>query len=398
MKTKRWITMLLALLLALGLMPSALAAEEKDPVGVVANNVYYNEALGLCMTLPDTWCFLSDAELAERMGYESQYASRQGLRQLLEQDSTVCTMFANASDDASWTANLTVQDLGIYRSLDENTFFDLAKDGLIEAQKAQGFTDVQLTKSSFQLAGQDHVGAVMTGKMGLLQTHMILVLVKGDRYLGSLTAAAFTQQKAEEVLQYFTAITSDTNIPAAPSSTNSASTAAPAADDSETKYAKAKEAMENKLYYTAYNLFTELGSYKDAASLASKCQRPTPDTGELSRNSDYKRKTCRLNLKNKLKGGYNIYVRIYDSTGNVFVSSTFIRSSKGAVIYLPEDTFLIKAAYGKGAWYGEQEMFGDDAIYKELFTATLTNAGRYRTWVFEFEDELDYKTITREEF
>lgn len=163
-------------------------------------------------------------------------------------------------------------------------------------------------------------------------------------------------------------------------------------------YAKAKQAMEDKLYYTAYKLFSAMGNYQDAASLAATCQRPTPDTGEMSRNGDYKRQTCRLNLSNKLKGGYNIYVRVYDSTGKIFVSSVFLRSGKGAVIYLPEDTYLLKAAYGKGPWYGELEMFGDDAIYKKLFTAALTNAGWRGTWYFDFEDELAYTTIKREDF
>ena len=76
----------------------------------------------------------------------------------------------------------------------------------------------------------------------------------------------------------------------------------------------------------------------------------------------------------------------------------FIRSGKGIVVYLPEDTYLLKAAYGKGAWFGENEMFGDDAIYKELFTASLTNVGRYRTWICTIDDELAYTTIDREDF
>ena len=166
----------------------------------------------------------------------------------------------------------------------------------------------------------------------------------------------------------------------------------------QTSYNNAIRAMNNKQYYTAYKLFSALGSYKDAASLATKCKQTTPDTGELYRNSNYSRKTCRQNLTNSLKGGYNIYVRIYDSTGSTIVSSVFIRSGKGAVIYLPEDTYLLKAAYGKGTWFGEVEMFGDDAIYKRLGLFTLTNAGSGYTWKFTFKDETAFTTISREYF
>ena len=80
------------------------------------------------------------------------------------------------------------------------------------------------------------------------------------------------------------------------------------------------------------------------------------------------------------------------------MSSTFIRNGKGTVIYLPEDSYLIKAAYGKGTWYGEKEMFGDDAIYKQLFTTTLTNAGHWGTWYYNFEDELEGTTVKLEDF
>lgn len=407
MKTKRWMSLLLALLMVLGIGATAMAAEE-NPVGVVSGNAYYNESLGIYMMLPGNWRFLSDAELAERMNYDAQFASREGLTTLLEQNSSVCAMYATSSDDVSWNANLMVQDLGVYRFLDERSYFDLAKDGLTGLLEPQGFTNIQLTQTTFHLAGQEHVGAVMTGNMGLIQMYMIIVLVKGDRYMGSLTVASLTKEKTEEVLNFFVPLTDATKKAFADTSTTSSSSATSSstassqtssgANDAQAQYAKAKAAFENKQYYTAYKLFTALGKYEDAASLASKCKRPTPDSGELSRNSDYKRKTCRLNVKNALKGGYNIYLRFYDASGDTFVCSAFIRSGKGIVVYLPEDTYLLKAAYGKGTWFGENEMFGDDAIYKELFTASLTNVGRYRTWICTIDDELAYTTIDREDF
>lgn len=387
---KKWMSFLLAMLMLLGLGSAAVAAEE-NPVGVIAGNTYYNEALGIYMTLPDNWRFLSDADLASQMGYDSKYASREGLATLLSQNSAACGMYAVASDTAS-NANLMVQDLGIYRSLDEATYLDLAKDSLTGALESVGYTDIQLTPSSFQLAGKEHVGAVLTGKLGFMEMHMIVVLIKGDRYMGSLTAASTTREKAEAVLAYFQPLSADTKVPEASSQASSG------AGDAKAQYAQAKEAFEKKMYYTAYKMFTALGKYEDAASLASKCKRPTPETGELSRNSDYKRKTVRLNLNNKLKGGYNIYVRIYDSTGETFVSSAFVRSGKGAVVYLPDRSYLMKAAYSKGPWFGENEMFGDDAIYKELFTFSLEQVGRHGYWYCNFEDELNGTTVSREDF
>ncbi len=385
---KKWLSFLLAMLMLLGLGSVAMAAEE-NAVGVIAGNTYYNEALGVCMTLPDNWRFLSDADLASQMGYDSKYASREGLATLLSQNSAACGMYAVASDTAT-NANLMIQDLGIYRSLDEATYMDLAKDSLTGALESVGYTDIQLTKSSFQLAGKEHVGAVLTGKLGFMEMHMIVVLIKGDRYMGSLTAASTTREKAEAVLAYFQPLAAGANIPAGQTSSGS--------NDAEAQYTAAKAAYENKLYYTAYKTFSALGNYKDAASQASKCKRSMPETGEMSRNSEYRRKTVRLNLNNKLRGGYNIYVRIYDVTGETFVSSVFIRSGKGAVVYLPDRDYLMKAAYGKGSWFGENEMFGDDAIYKELFTFSLKQIGRYGYFYCDIDDVDAHTTITREEF
>ena len=383
---KKWMSFLLAMLMLLGLGSVAVAAEE-NPVGVVADNTYYNEALGICMTLPDNWRFLSDADLAKQMGYDSKYASREGLATLLSQNSAVCGMYAVSSDTTS-NANLMVQDLGIYRSLDEATFLDLAKDGLTGALSSVGYTDIQMTQSSFQLAGKQHVGAVLTGKLGYIQMHMIVVLVKGDRYMGSLTVASTTKEKAESFLTYCQPLTADTKVPEASGQTAGVG-------DAKAQYTKAKEAFENKLYYTAYKLFTALGNYEDAANLAAQCQRPTPETGEMSRNRDYRRQTVKIIINNELKGGYSIYARFYDYTNGTFVSSVYARPGKNPMIYLPDGIYLIRTAYGKGPWYGELEMFGDDAIYKQY--DVLDTEGRYG-WRYVIKDELTGTTIKREDF
>lgn len=421
---KKWISLLLALVMLMGIATTAMAAETDDAVGTISGNVYNNSALGISMTLPANWRFLSDAELASQMGYASQYGSRQGLATLLSQTASACGMYATATDDAVWTAHLVVQDLGIYKSLDEQTLFDLTKEGISESLKGQGYTNIQLDKTTFQLAGKDHVGGVLTADLGFIQTHMIVVLVKGDRFMGSLTVASLTEDKAREVLGYFSAATK-TNKTTQTNTVHDQISAAIAKEDWETalklldsdggktypdyanvrqncfnqaNYSKAKQAMENKYYYTAYTLFSQMGKYKDAASLAAKCKRPTPETGEMSRNSEYRRKTVKFLVKNELRGGYNIYVRIYDPSGTTFVCSLFITSGKGAVIYLPDKSYLMKAAYGKGTWFGENEMFGDDAIYKELFTFSLEQVGRYGYWYCTIDDEMAYTTIDRQDF
>ena len=199
---KRWLSLLLALLFVLSLGTVA-AAEEADPVGIVADNVYYNEVLGIQMAPTDSWRFLSYAELAQRMNYDSQYASREGLQKLLKQDSYVTPMFAESTDGYGTNVNLVMTDLGIYKALDEQTFLSLAKDSMVEGLVGQGFTDVTTTEGTFQLAGKTHAGATVTCKLGVLEMYMIVILVKADSYMGSLTFASLDETKTKAAVDLF---------------------------------------------------------------------------------------------------------------------------------------------------------------------------------------------------
>lgn len=202
---KKVLSLLLVLLLTLNMGAAAAAEEEKkDPIGTVENGVYTNEAFGFRMALPANWRFLSDAELAQQMGYPAEYASREGLASVMEQASGVCAMFASATDDTAWNANLMVQDLGAYSYLDEQTYLNYSKGELAGALQPQGFTNIQVTESSLRLADKEHAAAVLTADLGDFHMYMIVMIIKAQAgYMGTLTVAAGSQGKAEAVLGYF---------------------------------------------------------------------------------------------------------------------------------------------------------------------------------------------------
>ena len=419
---KRWLSLLLALVFVLSL-GTVTVAEEEDPIGVTADDVYYNGALGIQMTLPDSWHFLTDEELTARMGYDSQYASREGLRQLLKRDSFVTVMFAESMDVYGTNVNLVVTDLGIYKSLDEKTFLSVSKSGLVEELQKQGYADVTVTEGTFQLAGQEHAGATVTCKVAALQMYMLVVLVKADKYMGSLTFASLDEQKDRDALAYFAPLT---ELPAAvaanPVHEQIADAIAKGDWDGALKllnskdgksypdytavrqnclnhadYAEAKEAMHNKQYYTAYQLFTELGDFEDAAQKAKDCIQTTPQNKQLYRNPKYKKGTVKFNIANKLKGKSNAYLAFYDSTGTTKISTIFIRRGKDLTIYLPDDDYIIKAAYGTGPWFGEKEMFGDEGTYRMLYVQ-LTRTGSKKYWKGWLKNEDDGYIISRNDF
>ncbi len=164
-----------------------------------------------------------------------------------------------------------------------------------------------------------------------------------------------------------------------------------------TNYAAALNAMENKYYYTAYKLFSELGDYEKSKENARLCKRPLPETGELYRNQEYKRQAVQLNLDNA-NDGYFTYVRIYDAQGQNIVSTVFLHPGKTAVIYLPDKTYILKAAYSKTAeWFGELEMFGEDATYKNITSFSLSLIG-WGYWYYTFDDRLKGTTESIADF
>ena len=200
---KKWMGLLLAVLLVLETVSSVLAEDASSPVGTVEENVYTNEVLGFRAVFPDTWRILSDQELASTMGYEEQYASREGLNRLLETESAVCGLYAAAKEGFRSNANLMIADLGDYASLTEDIYLSVIKGSLPEVLKSQGYADVELTEQTFLLAGKEHAGAVLTGTIAGLSVHMAVIMIKADRYIGSLTIATPSEEETNRIIAVF---------------------------------------------------------------------------------------------------------------------------------------------------------------------------------------------------
>ena len=200
---KKWISLLLSLLLVLGMSTAVLAEEEaKDPLGSIEDSTYTNELFGFRAVLPGNWRFLSYADMAGYMGYDQVYASHEGLAALLEKNGNVCAMYAAATDDSSANMIFAVEDLGQYSYRDEATYYSIAEGSMADALP-QGFTDIQLNKKTFEVAGAEHAGGELTAKLGSFQMFMDVVIIKADKYIGTLTITALSQEKTEEVLSSF---------------------------------------------------------------------------------------------------------------------------------------------------------------------------------------------------
>jgi len=134
------------------------------------------------------------------------------------------------------------------------------------------------------------------------------------------------------------------------------------------QYAEAEEAFDNELFYTAYGIFHDLGSYRDALSRAEACVLSKPSTGEIYHNSAYTASGCSLKINPNTNDGSCTYFKIYTVSGaeEILVSCVFINSGATATVHLPAGTYILKTATSSGNWYGEKEMFGSNGVYQRL--------------------------------
>lgn len=136
----------------------------------------------------------------------------------------------------------------------------------------------------------------------------------------------------------------------------------------EIKYAEADTAFRDGLYYTASDLFKALGSFRDAEERAKECILDNPKTGEVYHNPDFSSVGCSLEINPNTGNGTNTFCKIYivSGSGEILVSSVFIKSGSAATVKLPAGTYILKVASSKGEWYGENEMFGPNGVYQRL--------------------------------
>ena len=198
---KRWLSLLLALLMALSVGTVALA-EELSPIGTWEGNVYTNELFDFVMELPDNWQVMTDAEIASSMGYGSLYGSREGLLRVLERRSYVRALTASKENAAGYTILFNVEDLRDRHSMSEEDYYALYRDTTEKSMLKAGFTDLEEAKGTLLVGDQEHVCVKVACRVSGQPAHVAIVLFKGDNYMGSLTISTHNEQETDEVLGY----------------------------------------------------------------------------------------------------------------------------------------------------------------------------------------------------
>lgn len=129
------------------------------------------------------------------------------------------------------------------------------------------------------------------------------------------------------------------------------------------QYNEACEYLEEGHKADAYEIFTDLGDFMDSQEKAENCLEPYPSNGEIYHNDKFKSNSVSLEIIGPTDSS-RTYMKIY--SGDTLVSKIFLDKNSRTKINLPAGTYTMKAAYGWGAWFGEEEMFGDAGSYSVL--------------------------------
>ncbi len=140
-------------------------------------------------------------------------------------------------------------------------------------------------------------------------------------------------------------------------------------------YEEAEAYFINGEYYKAMKLYKTISSYKDSATKASMCEQDLPASGSMKKNHG-----SGVTMKIKAPSDNSVFLKFYDSNGNA-VAQIFIRAGKTGKIKLKATTYTIKVGYGNH-WYGDIDLFGEDAIYSQLLNGSSPNFSLKKNYTY----------------
>lgn len=131
-------------------------------------------------------------------------------------------------------------------------------------------------------------------------------------------------------------------------------------------YDKGVKLLNEGEYFAAYQVFSKLKDFEDAADQASSCLQAYPASGVTYQNPAYSGGNVELRIEPPSSDGSRNYLKIY-AENNDLVACVAIERGEAATVWLPGGKFKIKSAFSfEDLWFGEADLFGDDAYYNVL--------------------------------
>lgn len=201
---KRAVTLILAVVLALGCFRGgAFAEEDSFGLGDAENNTYWNESMSIGCTLDESWYFYTREEILELNGMTADMLD-EALGEMVREAGSMMDMYA-MNQVTGATVNVNLERLSLSNSLiiSETSYVQIAEESLRAALEQMGFENVQVETGTMEFLGREHVCVRITGEIQQMPFYETIAVVKSGRTMIVVTAASFLEDTTAEVFSCF---------------------------------------------------------------------------------------------------------------------------------------------------------------------------------------------------
>lgn len=183
-------------------------AQETDAPdqGAVNGGTYTNHLAGISCTLDDSWVFYTQEEIDTLSALLSDGADSEALQQRLAENTPVRDMYA-VSTDGLMTIAVSFENLGLLngKTVTAQETTEATAEQLPALWEEYGLTDVAAQLTAVDFAGQKSVPAVaVSAKNQDVPMYELLICLKADNYLYTVTLCSFTEDVTADMAALFT--------------------------------------------------------------------------------------------------------------------------------------------------------------------------------------------------
>ena len=180
---------------------------QKISLGQSEGSTYDRTFIGLGWTLPEGWNFLSDEQMNQMNNIVADMLDSEQLQAAIEKASVICDMYAINYTNGS-TINIQLEKLSAMANVvyDANTYVDTTIGQLSSSLEMMGYTDIQITKTTINVAGTEHPGIALQATLNGVAIYQRMACIKVGDYMCVIATATALEDSNDSIFANFYAL------------------------------------------------------------------------------------------------------------------------------------------------------------------------------------------------
>lgn len=198
---------ILSMLLILAVLMSFAACSDGDTVkkefarGIISDNRYENEFLGLGLTLGESWVFYSDEQIATLYGLNEDFL-QEDFGEYLKNATIIYDMQAanTAANDNIGINFEKLTALGETQTADMESFVSSLLPTVANSLESVGCTDVSFEPMTFVIGGKTFYGGKTKALLQGFEMYQVLICIKCNGYLSNITVTSVGEDRTQSII------------------------------------------------------------------------------------------------------------------------------------------------------------------------------------------------------